>query len=427
MKRILTMLALLMCLLPAVASADLWMKDNPDHKLTGEVILSGKTVELVGDGQPTDVWFVIKGVSKITLDNVNIETEHCVMKTSADGGIFWSEPLEIAFVGEQESILVSRTTNAIDTHRILTVSGGGATIQGGCGSKGGHGILGVNGDIFINASNMTICGGDASEQGGDGIRTDLADVTISGSDVKISGGSVKGANNSWSSIYGGYGIYTDYSASVTINGSHVEISGGSAQGRNAVGRYGVRCGDKLTIHDRDVTIRGGAASSDYNGAGGNAVFAGSRMEIIGAVAPDDDTGLENDESSSPKGVTLLGGTAQGYISSSGGEGVALSSIRDKLTISSENVLIRGGSGEKAMYNVTVELDGVAGFESEDGTEWAQDLTGTQGDLPWYKTGPIPPVSTSALPKTGDDSSMTLWALLLAMSVCALGLRRRHAT
>jgi len=435
MKKTMAVLALLMCLLPAAASADVWLKDKPGEKLTGPVNLSGEKVELVGDGQPTDVWFIVKEETKeITFEHVCAQTDGVVLNT--DNGL-WYNPLTLTFAGEQASSLTSRTTHAIDTHRILTDSGSGAVIQGGSGKTGGSGIQGKNGDVTISADNITIRGGkgeaagsDSSTfvtvEGGYGIYTDKADVTISGSHVKISGGAAdQGAGYGYyGSARGGIGVHTGTGSSVTISGSDVEISGGDARGFSATGGTGVDSDWTLTIRDAGVTIRGGAASGGYDAKGGDCVSVGSAMEIAGTAQDGQLPGADDD--SDMKGVTILGGEASGGQYSSGGAGVLMGWSRDGLTISSENVLIRGGSGRNAIYNANVQLVGVAGFESEDGTKWTREETGTQGDLPWYRTGPIPQPGIPALPRTGDRSSLALWAALLAASACALGLRRRRA-
>ena len=220
---------------------------------------------------------------------IKLDGDNALKSDIYSSGISSSGSLTISG-GENDSLTAQGGSGAdgIYSSGSLTISGGTVTANGG--SSGGVTISG--------GSTVTANGGDGKDDyGGDGIRSDSGDVTISGGTVKAAGGDSKDG-------YGGDGIR---SGGVTISGGTVNAAGGNG---GKVGGYGICSFARVAISGGTVNAAGGNGKNSNGGSDG---IISNDIDLSGSLE-----------------LTAKAGRPNGKAISWAGHELDLDTIKDKL-------------------------------------------------------------------------------------------------
>ena len=241
--------------------------------------------------------------------NIELDGDNALKSDIYSSGISSSGSLTISG-GENDSLTAQGGSGAdgIYSSGSLTISGGTVTANGGSGGGGdggdgkddygGDGIRSDSGDVTISGgSTVTANGGNGGNVSGDGIRSDSGDVTISGGTVKAAGGDSKDG-------YGGDGIR---SGGVTISGGTVNAAGGNG---GKVGGYGICSFARVAISGGTVNAAGGNGKNSNGGSDG---IISNDIDLSGSLE-----------------LTAKAGRPNGKAISWAGHELDLDTIKDKL-------------------------------------------------------------------------------------------------
>ncbi len=247
--------------------------------------------------------------TKVTLDNVTIETEgDAAVSVSGSGNVKLELDGKNTTTGDNYHAGIQKSGTGKLTIADDTKDGGSVTATGGSGSAGIGSKSGSNAEkieITGGTVNATAgAGGGAAIGGGNGGK---GTVTITGGNVTATGDGQDGTQNAGG---GGAGIGggEDASGTVTITGGTVYAQGGNdnsnAQGGAGIGggRYGDDDGGetKVTISGGDVTAVGGAGrgsgiGSGYSGSNHDDVTVTITGGKVNASAGEGGVGIGNDD------------------------------------------------------------------------------------------------------------------------------------
>lgn len=313
--------------------------------------------------------------TKVTLDNVTIETEgDAAVSVSGSGNVKLELDGKNTTTGDNYHAGIQKSGTGKLTIADDTKDGGSVTATGGSGSAG------IGSKSGSNAEKIEITGGSVTAKGGQmgagigGGSHGTGEVTISGGTVNATAGAGGGA-----AIGGGNGG----KGTVTITGGNVTATGDGQDGTQNAGGGGAGIGGgedasgTVTITGGTVYAQGGNDNSNAQGGAG-----------IGGGRYGDDDGGETKVTISGGDVTAVGGAGRGSGIGSGYSG----SNHDDVTVTITGGKVNASAGEGGVGigndddgNTNVEISGQGTEVTASGGQTGGGH-GIGGNNQWYQTG-----------------------------------------